>query len=129
MLTPVVCPPGRAMLAASPSPTMSSVIPTIGIVAVARWTAESPDIPERDDNIGLSCDELAGKRRHVFVSAPSPHKLEPDVASLLPTQLFHVAAKRIGENLELFRIDAQDADHGQPPLRARGERQKRRRAA
>ena len=39
MLTPVVLPPGRASERTSPDPTISSVNPRIGIVAVARCAA------------------------------------------------------------------------------------------
>jgi hypothetical protein len=46
MVSPVVFPPGRARLATTPAPRMSSLIVTIGIVSVACWAtlgARSPD--------------------------------------------------------------------------------------
>ena len=39
MLIPVVFRPGRASEFTNPDPTISSVDPMIGIVAVARWAA------------------------------------------------------------------------------------------
>jgi hypothetical protein len=107
MLTPVVLPPGRAKLAASPLPTISSVMPTIGMVWVARCAAE-----------------LADERRRALAAALGPDELETDVASLFPADRFHVAPERFDEELgDILRIGPQHAGHGQAALlRARRER-------
>ena len=58
MLSPVVLPPGRAMLAASPLPTMSSAMPTMGVVWVCALNSSDGRVREGDDDIDILCDAL-----------------------------------------------------------------------
>src|SRR5262249_50689399 len=124
MLTPVMLPPGRAMLAASPLPTMSSAMPTMGIVWVARCTARR--VREGDDYIDILRDELLGQRRRALVAALGPNEQESNVTSVFPADCPHIAPERFDELIDVLRGRPQYPDHRQAALlRARRERPRR----
>src|SRR3981081_988735 len=105
-------------------PRMSSVMPTIGMVWVARCAAR---IAKGDDEITLLCDELADQRGHAFVVPFRPCKQVADVAPLVPADRFHVATERFSEEFgHILRVGRQTAYQGQGLLRAKGERPKKR---
>src|SRR5262249_12981814 len=98
--------------AASPLPTMSSVMPTMGMVWVARCAARmagSPKVTMRSTFCATSSLTSAGARS----LRASVHKQKADVASLFPANRLHVSPKRFGEGLQhILSIGPQHPDYG-----------------
>ena len=69
MLTPVVLPPGRAMLAASPPPITSSLIVMIGSVEVAAWRAFVAGSPVVTSTFGRSATSSCANIRRRSLSS------------------------------------------------------------
>ncbi len=131
MLTPVVLPPGEAVLATSPLATRSSAMPADDR-SPQRGLLRRPDsgVPERHDKVDVTRHKFAGERGHLLDAHVGPNEIVADIAPLFPPCRLHVTSERLGECLTLLRVDTQHADHRHRPLlRAGHERPRRRRAA
>ena len=130
MLTPVVLPPGRAMLAASPLPTMSVGHADDGYHLGRALRSSDGRVPEGDDEIDVLRDEFLGQRGRTLVPALGPNEHETNGTSVFPADRPHVAPERFGELIGVLRSGPQYPDHGQAALlRARHDRPRGCRAA
>src|SRR6266699_935289 len=82
IVTPVMLPPGRAMLGTSPRAIGSNNIVTIGIVVVAILKSSDRRAADVKNHVGMGVDDIAGQFGIAFGSPFSRIPFHPEVLAL-----------------------------------------------